>query len=390
MLTDMQLESISDMQTVTNIPVLLFDKNGNEQVIFPAHFGNLLTQPFLVEAATRCKDGILSISWDSLYHCVVFPMDQNTYLITAPTSIMAHHQGILFQAMTKWVQPKRQADFIRLVSETPPVSQYQLVKLAHLYRKICNLPTVISLQQWNQSSSNYIPRKAQYEEEIRPVRQKHATYYEPHVVEAIQSGNIEQLQHSYHRPMDGYVGRMSLDDLRQARYYFVCYIFFSSRAAATSGVPWEICMQLSDRYCQQMDSLNQIEAIFNLLWTALVDYCQRVAECRDWLGYAPSTRRCLEYIDQHVYDPIRMEHLVDFCQLNQRSISQYFKKDMSMTIPVYINNRRLKEAAVLLQETDLSVGQISSLLQYSSQSYMGQLFLKKYGMTPLQYRSNRI
>lgn len=83
-----------------------------------------------------------------------------------------------------------------------------------------------------------------------------------------------------------------------------------------------------------------------------------------------------------------MEHLVEFCQINQRRISQYFKKDMGMTIPAYINNRRLKEAAVLLQETDLSLGQISSLLHYSSQSYLGKLFLQEYGVTPLQFRSS--
>ena len=386
MLTTQQLQSLSDLHIVTGIPLLLFDAQGNEIEVLPNTFGTLLTRSFLCEVANRCAENTLDISWDGLYHCIAVPLLKGIFLMTAPASIMAHYPGVLFHATADWVRPERRMDFFRFVSEVPSMGQFQLLKLVQLCRKVCNLPALDKNRTWFRSVPQSVHNHQPYEEQDRTSTQMHSAFYEPHVIDSIKSGDLEQLRNSYNRPIDGYIGRMSLNDLQQARYYFVCFMFLASRAAADGGVPREVCMQLSDQYCQMMDSISQIDGIFDLLWKALTDFCRRVGECKEQAGYAPSTRQCIAYVEQHLYDPIRMENLVDFCQLNRRSISQYFVQDLGMTIPYYINQRRMKEAATLLIETNLSLGQFSHLLQYSGQSYLGKLFLQKYGMTPLQYR----
>lgn len=387
MLPASQLQALSDLYALTGIPLLVYHKNGAVMDAFPRRFASLLTSSFLREAGERCQDKILSVSWDGMYHCTTVPLIDDLFLMTAPCSIMAHHQGVLFHAMFRWVRPELQADFLHFISEIPPVGQLQLVKIAQLARHVCSLSPLEQNQTWFRTEQGRIKKNRSYKGEPEHPLQQHSAFYEPHVIAAIESGDPDRLYRSYHRPIDGYIGRMSLDDVRQARYYFVCFMYLASRAAVRSGVSREICMRLSDQYCQMMDGIVQIDKIFDLLWNALLDFCQRVAFCKGRDGYAPSTRQCISYIEQHLYEPIRIEQIVAFCQLSQRSLSRYFRQDTGMTILAYINQRRMKEAATLLQETDMSLGQISHLLQYSSQSYLGKLFLQEYDMTPLQYRA---
>lgn len=387
MLPASQLQALSDLYALSGIPLLLYHKNGTVIDAFPGRFANLLTSAFLREAGQRSHNKILSVSWDGMYHCTSVPLTDDLFLMTAPCSIMAHHQGALFHAMSSWVIPERQADFLHFISEIPPVGQLQLVKIAQLARHVCALAPLEQNQTWFRTEPGRTNRNRFYKNEPEHPLQQHSALYEPHVIAAIESGNPERLYRSYHRPIDGYIGRMSLDDVRQARYYFVCFMYLASRAAARSGVSREICMRLSDQYCQMMDGIHQIDGIFDLLWKALLDFCHRVESSKGYDGYAPSTRQCISYIEQHLYDPIRIEQIVSFCQLSQRSLTRYFRQDTGTTIPSYINQRRMKEAATLLQETDMSLGQISHLLQYSSQSYLGKLFLQEYGITPLQYRA---
>lgn len=51
---------------------------------------------------------------------------------------------------------------------------------------------------------------------------------------------------------------------------------------------------------------------------------------------------------------------------------------------------KLEEAKSLLTYSDKSLGEISSYLSFSSQSYFQNVFKKKYGITPLQYRNRSL
>ena len=52
----------------------------------------------------------------------------------------------------------------------------------------------------------------------------------------------------------------------------------------------------------------------------------------------------------------------------------------------YLNRRRLEIACHLLESSNHSISDISSLTGFSSQSYFTQTFRKAFGMTPVMYR----
>lgn len=55
----------------------------------------------------------------------------------------------------------------------------------------------------------------------------------------------------------------------------------------------------------------------------------------------------------------------------------------------FIMRCKLEEAKSLLSYTDKSISEISNYLCFSSQAYFQNVFKKKYGMTPNEYRKSR-
>ena len=59
-----------------------------------------------------------------------------------------------------------------------------------------------------------------------------------------------------------------------------------------------------------------------------------------------------------------------------------------MGIPEYIHREKLREAKYLLERTDYTLTQITTFLNYPTQSYFTQIFKKYEGCTPQQYRND--
>jgi AraC-like DNA-binding protein len=64
-----------------------------------------------------------------------------------------------------------------------------------------------------------------------------------------------------------------------------------------------------------------------------------------------------------------------------------FRKQTGFTPNVYITNKKMERAELLLLSTDIPIKQIASDLGYEDLSYFIRLFKKYANTTPLQYRN---
>ena len=71
-------------------------------------------------------------------------------------------------------------------------------------------------------------------------------------------------------------------------------------------------------------------------------------------------------------------------------LTRIFKKYMSCTITQYVNRRKLEHAKELLSNTDMSLSEITSQLNFESTSHFHSLFKKHYGITPSEYRKHSL
>ncbi len=76
--------------------------------------------------------------------------------------------------------------------------------------------------------------------------------------------------------------------------------------------------------------------------------------------------------------------------LSDTTINNYFKSVYDYGFKEYQNMVRMKKSAQLLEQTKMSISDISSEVGYLSQTKFGIMFKKYYGVTPTEYRRNAI
>lgn len=95
-----------------------------------------------------------------------------------------------------------------------------------------------------------------------------------------------------------------------------------------------------------------------------------------------------QYIYHHFSEPLTLDEVAGRVHMTPTYFSRKFKRVTGIGYKEYLNHVRLKEAARLLLETDLSVTGIALACGFSDGNYFGDLFKKEKGISPRMYRKN--
>ena len=93
------------------------------------------------------------------------------------------------------------------------------------------------------------------------------------------------------------------------------------------------------------------------------------------------------YIDSNYSQNITLDSLAEITHINKFYLAHSFTECVGQSPINYLTDRRLEACKGLLVSSNLSVAQVATSVGFSSQSYFSQIFRKKTGMTPRQYRS---
>lgn len=97
-------------------------------------------------------------------------------------------------------------------------------------------------------------------------------------------------------------------------------------------------------------------------------------------------RQVLEYIEVFCHTPITVDELATIAGVSRYHFVRGFKASIGESPYQLVIRRRLERAQVLLQRSDLSVGEIAHELGFSSQSHFSQAFRRRFGFSPQRYR----
>lgn len=95
-----------------------------------------------------------------------------------------------------------------------------------------------------------------------------------------------------------------------------------------------------------------------------------------------------EYMKEHFAEKISLEDIATNMYLSPIYISKIFKEQTGDSPINYLISIRLKKAASLLKNSNLSINEISSLVGYDNPYYFSKLFKKNYKISPKEYRDN--
>ena len=98
-------------------------------------------------------------------------------------------------------------------------------------------------------------------------------------------------------------------------------------------------------------------------------------------------QKAADYIKLNYYEKISIKEIADQLYLSPNYLSELFKKHTGKTISEYLTEYRLEKACQLLDHAEYRVGDVSGMVGIHDGRYFSNMFKKKYGMTPTEYRN---
>lgn len=225
--------------------------------------------------------------------------------------------------------------------------------------------------------------------DTKEMEQFHNTYhYEQMYMEYIRNGNIDGLKAFFSNAFSIQEGHLADNTLRQAKNILIVAVTLATRCAIEGGMDIESAYQLSDIYIQESEKLQNTANLYRLQYDMLLDFTNRVAQAQLPRDTTSDISKCIQYIKQHTNQAISVSDVAAHVGRSRSYISRCFKKELGFQMNEFIMRCKLEEAKSLLAYTDKSLSEISNYLCFSSQAYFQNVFKKKYGITPNEYRKH--
>lgn len=98
-------------------------------------------------------------------------------------------------------------------------------------------------------------------------------------------------------------------------------------------------------------------------------------------------QKAADYMKLNYSEKISIKEIADQLYLSPNYLSELFKKHTGKTISEYLTDYRLEKACQLLDHAEYRVGDVSGMVGIHDGRYFSNMFKKKYGMTPTEYRN---
>ena len=94
----------------------------------------------------------------------------------------------------------------------------------------------------------------------------------------------------------------------------------------------------------------------------------------------------IHYIRQNYHEPLNLNKLAEIANLSPYYYAHCFKEETGYSPMEYVTNTRLEQAKIKIIRTQKNVEEIADEVGYSSSSSFINMFVKKVGRSPKQYR----
>jgi AraC-like DNA-binding protein len=149
-------------------------------------------------------------------------------------------------------------------------------------------------------------------------------------------------------------------------------------------------LQLINKEINELKLLTLLTSIWMNLYDCFEKSKDELSVCSYNEKELNRLKKILEYIHNNYGSKISLEEIAGTINICTNECCRFFKKHMNATISDYISDYRIEKSLYLLDNTDLSITELSHDIGFSSGSYFTQVFRKKMGFTPNQYRNRKI
>lgn len=134
----------------------------------------------------------------------------------------------------------------------------------------------------------------------------------------------------------------------------------------------------------------QTRNLFSELWLLLLEEIKEQPAHTVNFQNQERVQNMLTFIHAHYSEKLTLNDIAAAASVSTRECIRCFRNTIRQTPLEYVMEYRLDMAKKILNETELSITDVSLQCGFSSNAYFGKIFREKCGMTPLQYRNRNI
>ena len=219
-----------------------------------------------------------------------------------------------------------------------------------------------------------------------PFKSVEARYaVEAAMLEAMRRGDIAETTYQQNLFMAFALDQRLPDRIRDARDMIIAVNTLYRKAAEQAAVHPMYLDGLSGQFVTEIEKAENLEQLQALIPRMIRHYCLLVQQ-HSLERYSALVRDCINYIDFHYVEPLSLESLAARLAVNKNYLSTRFHKEVGATVTDYINGTRVRRAAGLLEQRDLTMQQIAERCGFADANYFARIFKKLNGVTPNEYR----
>lgn len=208
--------------------------------------------------------------------------------------------------------------------------------------------------------------------------------FELRFLDYVKRGRKDKIDWIFSKINKTYIVELAEEPLEGNKLKFASIVTLLTRTAIASGVPLDSAFSLSDALIQGLKNIHTSSECIHYMKYASYEFSDLIHTTAK--NCSTMINQCLRYIDSHLYEKISLQDLADETGNSNVYISSRFKKELGMTLSDYVLERKIEEAKHLLLFTDYSFQEISTLLNFTSQSHFTQRFKQVCKQTPKQFR----
>lgn len=165
-----------------------------------------------------------------------------------------------------------------------------------------------------------------------------------------------------------------------------CTLF--TRAAIEAGIDSEDAFDLSDVFINHIEILDNGADLSSFEYEMLEDFVKLVQKNR--AGNFPyPISKIIKYIYENATDKLSVKLLADIFNLSPDYLSKLFHTSVGVHLCDYIQIQKVELGKSYLEFTDLSIRDISTLLEFCNPAYFTNVFKKNTGISPKTYRKEK-
>lgn len=131
---------------------------------------------------------------------------------------------------------------------------------------------------------------------------------------------------------------------------------------------------------------DRIDLFALLLWEELLK--QDAGGEKNLREMAGKIDRIATFFHLHFADDFDLDRLLRNNGLSRRTFLRYWQRFHRTPPAEYVKELKLRHAKMLLEESPLSIYEIARKVNFRHSNYLCRVFRERFGVTPLQFRSN--